>query len=570
MPLTTRLLPALAALFWVCGQLQDRPQDKTASFERKGDYVGDVGTCNDCHEEQVDAIKAGVHKRVPTSKLLRACETCHGPGAQHAEDNDAAQITMPPKLSAKRQRALCGTCHADQILDHGGPMADLLLADKRCTTCHTVHQAHKDIPGADDARSFAHRSEVAGAAKPAGMKVCLTCHTEKAKTLEAGTHRPLLDHKGSDWKPEQSCEACHGNGSLHVASNGIARLITRPDVAADGDATCISCHDHVDSVHFHWGKGHGSLLGGPNGTPLRCTTCHVVHHGGDPTRARTSTKPRPTSRPSRAQPTSQGVDRSQDATVRPGACMACHAPAYDVLVGTVHEALAKVDGPTGTGCIDCHPGAGAHAKSGGHKALVVSMRGATAGEQAKSCMQCHERNHKVCGYSLGSHAKAGVACLTCHSPAAPRDPAAWKRDAHKACASCHGDVALSFRHGNAHPVGKGSFTCSSCHDPHTPRATGIRAGRRLSATCKSCHREHRGPFVFQHNADKSRGCMACHVPHGSSNRKLLDKRRARDNCLSCHADLPSFHDQSPGSQFRNCLNCHTQIHGSNRNRFFFR
>ncbi|MCB9892072.1 MAG: cytochrome C, partial [Planctomycetes bacterium] len=76
--------------------------------------------------------------------------------------------------------------------------------------------------------------------------------------------------------------------------------------------------------------------------------------------------------------------------------------------------------------------------------------------------------------------------------------------------------------------------------------------------------------VFPHHADKALGCMACHKPHGSPNRKLLDQVRARDNCLQCHGDLPSFHDLTPGSRYQNCLDCHVKVHGSNRNRFFFR
>ncbi|HMQ23539.1 MAG TPA: hypothetical protein PKE00_13665, partial [Planctomycetota bacterium] len=35
-------------------------------------------------------------------------------------------------------------------------------------------------------------------------------------------------------------------------------------------------------------------------------------------------------------------------------------------------------------------------------------------------------------------------------------------------------------------------------------------------------------------------------------------------------DLPAFHDMSPGSRYQNCLDCHVKVHGSNRNRFFFR
>ena len=41
-------------------------------------------------------------------------------------------------------------------------------------------------------------------------------------------------------------------------------------------------------------------------------------------------------------------------------------------------------------------------------------------------------------------------------------------------------------------------------------------------------------------------------------------------CLQCHGDFPSFHDQTVGAVFTDCLRCHTEIHGSHFSRFFFR
>lgn len=89
-------------------------------------------------------------------------------------------------------------------------------------------------------------------------------------------------------------------------------------------------------------------------------------------------------------------------------------------------------------------------------------------------------------------------------------------------------------------------------------------------SCVACHRERRGPFVFEHEADRSEGCVVCHQPHGSANRKLLDRARSRDVCLSCHPNLPASHDQRPSSAYRNCVSCHTEFHGSNLHPLFFR
>jgi predicted CXXCH cytochrome family protein len=76
--------------------------------------------------------------------------------------------------------------------------------------------------------------------------------------------------------------------------------------------------------------------------------------------------------------------------------------------------------------------------------------------------------------------------------------------------------------------------------------------------------------VFAHQAGRRDGCVICHEPHGTSNRRLLKQVTTQQNCLQCHGDFPSFHDQTPGAVFTNCIRCHTEVHGSNHARFLFR
>ena len=72
------------------------------------------------------------------------------------------------------------------------------------------------------------------------------------------------------------------------------------------------------------------------------------------------------------------------------------------------------------------------------------------------------------------------------------------------------------------------------------------------------------------DADRVEGCVVCHLPHGSINRRLLTHREVRMQCLQCHSNILPFHDQSPGSQYRNCIDCHTEIHGSHLDPWYFR
>ncbi|MEI6601572.1 MAG: cytochrome c3 family protein, partial [Comamonadaceae bacterium] len=111
-----------------------------------------------------------------------------------------------------------------------------------------------------------------------------------------------------------------------------------------------------------------------------------------------------------------------------------------------------------------------------------------------------------------------------------------------------------------------------------------------NATCYTCHAEKRGPFVHQHEP-VAEDCANCHNPHGSTVAGML-KTRAPLLCQQCHtphvaggvgavAGQPGVSSAAAGLtaplinattngknvvnlwQGRSCLNCHTQIHGSN-------
>jgi DmsE family decaheme c-type cytochrome len=85
--------------------------------------------------------------------------------------------------------------------------------------------------------------------------------------------------------------------------------------------------------------------------------------------------------------------------------------------------------------------------------------------------------------------------------------------------------------------------------------------------------EKRGPFVHNHQP-VTEDCTICHQPHGSTIANLL-KSRPPFLCQDCHssdshrpqaAGLPRSRQSSSdllGTVVRGCLNCHTNIHGSN-------
>lgn len=510
--------------------VQDGVQQRTAPWPRKGEYCG-ASACRECHADEARRIDEGAHRSVVASPHTMACETCHGPGTAHAKDADGPpeKITHPQLLDPRTQAALCSRCHAQQARDHGGGgLAGLLAAGLGCTDCHEVHEGRQDAVLPDI--RFRSRAATASAAARAGSATCARCHPLQADSLRATGHRGLVEDA-----PQGGCESCHGNGSLHVQHQGIARLIVRPDRATDGVGACVSCHREVDPIRAHWANDAAFLTRG-----LDCFACHHIH------------APQPTS------------------TARNSDCATCHARAFTkhVAPDSVHGALVEPAAPLDRGCGACHAGAEAHARSGGRKDLVESLRHAKRDEVERACGQCHGSEPTLHGVASGAHARSGLTCVSCHGASPSRGGV--RADAERGCASCHGDIAARFKLPNRHPVGEGdAMGCSDCHEPHSARPR-LRDHELREGRCVECHVAYRGPFIWAHQVSRLDGCVACHDPHGSPNRRLLHEASSQQNCVGCHADFPAFHDQTQGSVFTRCLECHTQVHGSNHSRYLFR
>lgn len=517
----------------------------TAPFPRTGEYVG-AAVCIECHKPQHQRLLRGSHALILQSADLVGCETCHGPGKEHtlAKDNDTARITLPASFAAAAQAEFCGRCHQHEIRHHGGDMAGLQQAGKSCSDCHQVHRKRdaEVLPGV----RFGAVAESRTAAQRVGSKACIECHPIRDQLLAQSAHQSLAAHASAT-----GCEDCHGNGDKHIETNGLARLITRPDRSKDGVATCRSCHEKVDAQDFHWaGKSKPYLSAG-----VTCTTCHTVHKATVTAAAA-------------ATPAASGpVTEIPVATNR--VCATCHAPASCTMPGSTHASIGTLGTPLERGCASCHEGGLAHAQSGGKKALVQSMREVPAAEQARLCLSCHRDSEKLQHVTQGAHLRHNVGCLECHAPVHGAVPGKVTMKAEENCKRCHADVQAQFALPNHHPVPEGRMQCTSCHDVHGDMAR-VRNLELTQDRCVQCHKSYQGPFVFAHQASRRDGCIACHLPHGTPNNRLLQQVNTQQNCLQCHGDFPAFHDQTRGAVFTDCLRCHTQVHGSNHSRYLFR
>jgi hypothetical protein len=128
-------------------------------------YVGS-DTCKTCHEEIYDNLQKTPHFAIETGPRKGwdkgVCESCHGPGAKHAESASADDIRNPAKLTPLETDRTCLACHLNQHTP-GGRIASGHAKDQvGCTTCHFVH-------GAAGAKLVEHKKSEINAR-------CSTCH----------------------------------------------------------------------------------------------------------------------------------------------------------------------------------------------------------------------------------------------------------------------------------------------------------------------------------------------------------------------------------------------------------
>ena len=266
-------------------------------------------------------------------------------------------------------------------------------------------------------------------------------------------------------------------------------------------------------------------------------------------------------------------------------CLGCHnAENMLVIFRTPHGQQADPQSPMAQlQCENCHGPGGNHSgrrrPSDMHSAVVNFGTDAATpmADQDAVCMDCH--NDAISLAWAGSmHERNDTGCVGCHSVHTATDPVALQSAQAAVCFECHGRQRADSMKLSAHPIRSdqqfraAAMVCTDCHNPHASVSSGQLTRNTTNELCVSCHAEFRGPVLFDH-APVSEDCTLCHTPHGSMHAALL-KRRAPLLCQSCHSQRGhpsiSFTDASlPGGNpsamvlERSCLNCHTQVHGSN-------
>jgi DmsE family decaheme c-type cytochrome len=264
-----------------------------------------------------------------------------------------------------------------------------------------------------------------------------------------------------------------------------------------------------------------------------------------------------------------------------GQCTRCHDANDDKPVLSIGATKhgTNADGRTPT-CTSCHGASETHmnkpadAKERPRPDRMFTKTSPTpVAARNEACLACHQGGKRI-HWTSGAHANRDVACSSCHQVHTQHDKVRDKVTQSDVCFTCHKEQRSQIHRPSRHPILEGKVACSDCHNPHGSAGEKMLVRDNVNDTCYQCHMEKRGPFVRSHQPVQE-NCAICHNPHGSTVDNLL-RTRAPLLCQQCHeptshrGGLPGF---NPGNDngsrsvgitlARACLNCHTNIHGTN-------
>lgn len=216
----------------------------------EGQKSGDED-CAMCHEEAAASFGSSLHKTVFKDGFEFQCESCHGPGQMHIDEEDPSKILGPENNLAKMESA-CLACHGQA--DHGVKGDHVRAHGVSCTQCHRIHQP-----------SFK------GHLVKAELALCTDCHQDVQAKMHLRSHHPVREGK-------MQCSSCHPfDGS-------------QPILAGVSNETCLNCHaqyrgpfvfEHAPVLedcricHDPHGAVADNLL--KQNEPFLCLQCHQMH-----------------------------------------------------------------------------------------------------------------------------------------------------------------------------------------------------------------------------------------------------------------------------------------------------
>jgi DmsE family decaheme c-type cytochrome len=270
-------------------------------------------------------------------------------------------------------------------------------------------------------------------------------------------------------------------------------------------------------------------------------------------------------------------------------CTRCHDEGGDfpvLAIGKTRHGV-KTDARTPT-CTSCHGESETHMnKPAGvteRPRPTVLFRGShksSPDAQNGQCLACHQSDAKRSHWMGSTHQSRDVSCTSCHQVHTAHDKVRDKQAQPEVCFACHKEQRTQVNKPSHHPIPEGKMACSDCHNPHGSVGPKLMKRDSVNDTCYTCHMEKRGPFVHAHEP-VTEDCSNCHNPHGTTAENML-KARPPFLCHQCHTPhggqvlqlqgqgqsasvLSGITSGKSGINYtmaRGCVNCHTQVHGTN-------
>ena len=273
-------------------------------------------------------------------------------------------------------------------------------------------------------------------------------------------------------------------------------------------------------------------------------------------------------------------------------CTRCHDENDDKPILSIYQTRHGVRADERTpSCQSCHGESDLHVKNPQGTTprpqpdVLYKGKNQTAPQAIMEvCLTCHTTASRAM-WEGSQHASRNIPCTTCHQVHTPNDRVLTKATQPEVCFACHKTERAQTHRISTHPLDAGKMACSDCHNPHGSTGPKLLKKNNVNELCYTCHAEKRGPFLWEHSPVVD-DCTNCHTPHGSNSTPLL-KARLPWLCQECHSGdhgaainsganlsagnattvngLQTQGAASPRAQAagRACINCHSQVHGSN-------
>jgi tetratricopeptide (TPR) repeat protein len=240
--------------------------------------------CLDCHTTGLDTRYDRARHQWDTKFADPgvACESCHGPGARHAETQEPKDIVQPRKLAADAQFAVCAQCHGPRRT-----LFPMLDAAHRFQPGQRYEDSYQPMvvlvgnersgdffsDGRPSTSSFEYQALIQSRCHTQGGATCLTCHTAPHEPHAANEVKKPKVATAHTSAGAATCTSCHQD----IVAQGAKH--THHTAAAAQD--CLACHmPAVVSGVLDKFADHAIDVPAPDNTtrhgiPNACGTCHA-------------------------------------------------------------------------------------------------------------------------------------------------------------------------------------------------------------------------------------------------------------------------------------------------------